>query len=268
MHRRAVLAGGFAALAAAASAAAKASLTGWIDYEARLRDRLADAGGGRFDEAAARGLLALTNAARKTAGVKPVASSADLAETARAHAADLAHRGYIEHLSREGFDPSDRLGLLARRMIGSTSENIAYHRGARPATAGDLMQLWRTSPQHWRNLLRDKHSHAGFGVVRKGEQAYAVGLYARPDGSLAHPLAFQVRTAAEVQRASAGAGARIELEALDAGRDRRGTLALHELADAPAGAYQLLVQRRVDARTYAVLTGPIFVWLGGGGRDG
>ncbi|MET0273327.1 MAG: CAP domain-containing protein [Phenylobacterium sp.] len=204
IHRRAALAGGFWALAGAAGAAAQASAKAWIAYEARLRARLADAGGGRFDAAAARALLGLTNAARANGQTPPVAWSDDLAETARAHAADLAGRGYVEHLSPEGFDPSDRLGLLARRMIGSTSENIAYHQGAQPADAAKLMHLWRGSPNHWKNLLSGRHSHAGFGVARKADRVYAVGLYAHPDGTLAQPLAFHARGAAEVRQAAAG----------------------------------------------------------------
>ena len=192
--RRAVLAGGFAALAAAPALAAPspADASAWIDYEARLRARLADAGGGRFDEAAAAEVLALTNRVRAEAGVSPVAWHDELADAARAHAADLAHRRYIEHLSPEKFDPSHRFWLLGRRTIGSPSENIAYHRGgAAHATPDQLLRIWRGSPQHWKNLLRPTHTHAAFGLARAGDRDYLVGLYARPAARMGEPLPFR-----------------------------------------------------------------------------
>jgi uncharacterized protein YkwD len=264
LSRRAVLTG-VAALAGAPAGAAPAqrTLTAWSGYEARLQARLADAGGGRFDEAAARELAELTNAARAAAGAPPCAWDEALAETARAHAADLAGRAYVEHLSPEGFDPSDRLGLLARRMIGSTSENIAYHRGSQPAGAGELMRLWRGSPQHWTNLLRTKHSHAAFGVARKADRVYAVGLYARPDGTLAAPLPFRVQSPDEVMRSVTDLPQ--DFTALWLDDHIREGLGLRfssgqEFAYTPPGVYRLRLDRRVGARSYESLWGPIFIW--------
>src|SRR5688572_21532215 len=80
----------------------------WSHYEARLRARLADAGGGHFDEAAGQAALEATNRARAAAGAPAVVWHDELAQAARAHAADLAQRAYVEHLSPEGFDPSHR----------------------------------------------------------------------------------------------------------------------------------------------------------------
>src|SRR5690349_448240 len=102
----------------------------WSAYEARLRARLADGGGGRFDDAGARAALALANQARAAVRAPALAWHDELAQSARAHAGDLAHSGKVEHLSAEGFDPSHRLWLLGRTTIGSPSENLAYHRRA------------------------------------------------------------------------------------------------------------------------------------------
>jgi uncharacterized protein YkwD len=163
----------------------------WSRYEARLRDRIADGGGHRFDHDAAHAALAATNAARKVAGAGPVTWHDELAAAARAHAGDLAARGYVEHLSPEGFDPSHRFWLLGRTTIGSPSENIAYHRApGPPANTADLLQQWRRSPGHWRNLLRASHSHAAYAVVRGHDRVWMVGLYARPVATLPEPLPF------------------------------------------------------------------------------
>lgn len=252
-HRRHVLCGGLSALAAPALAApSPTDARPWIAYESRLRARLADAGGGRFDLAAAREALALTNTVRRQAGAPAVAWHEELAETARAHAADLAHRGYFEHLSPETFDPSHRFWLLARRTIGSPSENIAYRRASAPATAGDFMHIWRGSPPHWRNLLRPTHTHAGFGMVRRGDKAWLVGLYARPVATLPQALPFRPDER-ELARALVALPEELGVGAgPPQGADWRP-------GEGRLRVMQLSGQRRVSGRAYEVIGGPIFV---------
>ncbi len=254
------MAGGMALLAGAAAPARLTAAT-WIGYEGRLRARLDDAGGGRFDEAAARELMGLTNAAREAAGAGPLAWREDLAQTARAHAADLAQRIYVEHVSPEGFDPTDRLGLLARRLLCTASENIAYRRGAGSHDAVDLMAQWRDSRPHWQNLLRDKHTHAGFGVARLRERTYAVGLYARPDGELAAPVPFRPAGAGPILAAIQGLGEPYLGAWLDDQlRGGRRVPMAEPRPDAHPGVYRLRIDRRVRDRTFESLFGPIFVW--------
>lgn len=195
--RRAVLAGGGAALATRAradtttdSAPAATDIKAWTRYEARLRARLADAGGGRLEEAAGPAMLELTNRLRAEAGAPPLTWHDELAAAAHAHAGDLAQRGYVEHLSPEGFDPSHRFWLIGRSTIGSPSENLAYHRGP-PVRAGQMLERLRGSAGHWKNLLRESHTHAAYAFVNRGDRYWLVGLYARPLVALAEPLPFQ-----------------------------------------------------------------------------
>jgi uncharacterized protein YkwD len=197
--RRGVLAVGVASLATPAladvvtnAAPSAADTEAWSGYEARLRERFADAGGGRLDEDVGRAVLDLTNRARAEAGAGALAWHAELAATARAHAGDLAAREYVEHLSPEGFDPSHRFWLIGRATVGSPSENIAYHRGGQAAPAR-LFQRWRQSVGHWRNLLRPTHTHAAYAWVTRGDRTWLVGLYARPLASLPEPLPFRAR---------------------------------------------------------------------------
>lgn len=198
LTRRATLGAGLilAAAPAAAQVATDAAppasdAPAWIAYEARLRARLAD---GRFDAEGALAALDATNAVRKAAGALALEWHEELAVAARAHAADLAQRAYVEHLSPEGFDPSHRFWLLGRTTIGSPSENIAYHREAGPpASAAQLLHQWRRSPGHWRNLLRASHTHAAYGMVRGRDRAWLVGLYARPVATLPAPLPFHAQ---------------------------------------------------------------------------
>lgn len=264
VSRRAVLAGLAAAPAVPALAAPPAAIDkdAWLAYETRLRGRLADAGGGAFQPDQERELLTLTNAVRAAAGVGGCEWNDELSLTARAHAADLAQRGYVEHLSPEGFDPTHRVGLLARRMIGSASENIAYRRASMRPDASDLMGIWRKSPPHWTNLLRPSHAKIGFGSVVVGDRTYTVGLYARPDGELGSPLPFRLQGEAQLSQALDEASPRIESFALADPLDEAAQNSMSETAVrrrlAP-GVYQLRPRRRIDERRYEVLWGPIFV---------
>lgn len=231
----------------------------WIAYEARLRARMADAGGGRFDDAAARAVLTLTNAARQAAGAGPLAWHPELAEAARAHAGDLVQRGYIEHLSPETFDPSHRFWLLGRRTVGSPSENIAWHKGGDPATPQRMMKIWQGSPGHWKNLLRPSHTHAAFGFVRRGDQAWVVGLYANPLARLVEPLPFRLEgfdQAAQVikgfEALPPGCLPRVTApQGADAGRSPRP-------GEGPR-LMQLSLRRRMDETSFELIGGPIFL---------
>ena len=260
LSRRGFMAIGVASLAAFPAAASAVPPAAWLGYEARLRARLADAGGGAFHADMAHALLALSNAARGQAGAPACAWSPELALTAGAHAADLAQRGYLGHASPEGFAPSHRVGLLARRMIGSASENIAYRRGDAAPTPEGMMAIWRRSPPHWENLLDPGHSHAGFGIVVRGGHTYAVGLYGRPNGELAAPLPFRLTGDAELSSALTRASPHFDGYGLADPDDALGWRAQTLLGrDLRPGVYQLRPRRRLDARRYEVLWGPIFV---------
>lgn len=259
LTRRGAVGAGLALLAAPAAAqgardaAPPASdVEAWSRYEARLRARLNDAGGGRFDEAGAAALMAITNAERARRGASPLSWHAELARAACAHAADLAARAYLEHLAPEGFDPSHRFWLLGRTTIGSPSENIAYHRGSGPsATPAQLLELWRSSPGHWRNLLRPSHSHVGYGLVRRADRAWLVGLYSRPVAALAEPLPFHAN-AEQIARA---------LDGLDGELRPRIAIPQGSRIGVGGGAppvMQVTALRRAEPGRFDVIGGPIF----------
>lgn len=261
MIDRRTLLGAAAGLAATPALALRAGdASAWISYERRLRGRLADAGGGGFDATAARELLRLTNRARAEARARPLAWNDSLAEAARAHAADLAARSYVEHLTPEGFDPGHRIGVLARSFVGSASENIAYRRGGRGVAAADLMTIWRGSGPHWRNLLTPRYMAAGFGVAAKGDRTYAVGLYSQPDGALARPAPFRLTTAEDLEILEAASETFDGFGVSDPTDNRDQTIASGARIPALApGVYQLRPRRRAAPGRYSVFWGPIFV---------
>ena len=132
----------------------------------------------------------------------PLTWHAELAETARAHAADLAARRYVEHLSPEGFDPSHRFWLLARTTIGSPSENIAYHRGeGPPAPAGTDGRALAPKPRPLaKPAARQPQPTRAMALVRGPDRVWVVGLFARPLATLPEPLPFRAQEP-EIERA-------------------------------------------------------------------
>ena len=65
---------------------------------------------------------------------------------------------------------------------------------AAAATPGQLMGQWRTSTTgHWQNLLRPRHTHAAFALLRGPNRALLVGLFCRPLATLPQPLPFEAR---------------------------------------------------------------------------
>lgn len=108
-------------------------------------------------------VLALTNAARAAAGLRPLAGDARLAAAAQAHSADMAERAFYAHTSPEGRAPWDRAAAAGsgHRSIG---ENIAC--GQR--TPREVVQGWMDSPGHRANILGEDFTHLGAGFAGGG----------------------------------------------------------------------------------------------------
>ena len=102
--------------------------------------------------------------------------------------------------------------------------------------------------------------HAGFGVVRKGDRVYAVGLYARPDGALVEAVPFEVTRAETLAASVSGLADGLRPQAYDATSARARSFSLARLEAAPAGVYQLQVRLPVAPGEVEYLIGPLFAW--------
>ncbi len=124
-------------------------------------------------------LLERANAARAAAGLAPTAWDDGLARAARAHAAELAARGVLDHA---GASPETR--TLADRLVRagvpytSVGENLAFERGfADPVET--VVQGWLDSPPHRANLLNPEFDRVGYGSARDASGArYVVQVFA------------------------------------------------------------------------------------------
>ncbi len=102
------------------------------------------------------------NGYRKANGLEPMTAHATLGALARAHAADMARRGAMDHA---GF-----YDVRARR--GARAENVAY--GC--ADTNCAMQQWINSSPHRANMLRPDFTRYGLGsaVSAAGQRFWAL----------------------------------------------------------------------------------------------
>lgn len=104
-------------------------------------------------------MLAMVNAERRAAGLKPVDGDPVMARVARAHSQDMLARGYFSHYTPEGKDLTDRL-RQARVSYLSAGENLALAPTLYTAHTG-LMH----SPGHRANILRGQFGRLGIGIL-------------------------------------------------------------------------------------------------------
>lgn len=262
VSRRGLIAG-LAVAPLALSSAQAADAGRWIAYERRLKARLRDAAGGRFDAAMARELLALHNRFRRDQGRGALRWDDDLAAAARAHAADMADRDFFAHRTTERFDGGARVAILARTLLGASGENLAYRLDTQdPPTPAQFTKQWRDSPGHRENMLRASFDHVGFGVLRRGPKAWAVAMFAGVDARLSAPLPWRLEARADIDRLLAAAAPTIgryaiseplvdqAYDVVEVGGGGR---------DLPRGASQLRPLRQTSERRFDVLWGPVFL---------
>ncbi len=262
--RRTLWAGGLALAATPVSTRVWAAAPQpWIAYDRRLRGLLADPPGGDFDPDFEQTLLDLNNIFRDRKGPPPLAWDKGLALAARAHAADMGVTGLFDHVTREGYSPAGRVGLLARDLVGAPGENIAMRRNAAgPVTPDQIMNQWKTSPGHRANLLAPGFTHVGYGVLRQGPRVIAVGAYAEVAARLAGPAPFRVRTVDEIARALSDAAPAIrQFSVSEPGGEVLTTTYVEGRPPSvlQPGAWQLRPHLSSGEHRYQVAWGPVFV---------
>lgn len=153
-------------------------------------------------------LLELINERRTGAGegLAALTSAPGLERTAQAHAIDMLRRDFIGHANPDGLQPGDRVGLLARRYVGSVGENVAEHEGlARDALASQLGPLavkladgFMASPGHRENIVRPDYTHQGLAAATAGDRLVVAHVFGLRRALLTEELAFQVQTGASL----------------------------------------------------------------------
>ena len=260
MTRRGVFVGALLIAGAHGALAAPGGSNRFLSYEQKLRSRLADAGGGRFDPAFAQALLSEANGFRAEQQLGTYQWDEDLATCARAHAADMASRDYFGHPSPEGFTHLDRVALLARDLCGSTAENLAWREDSRGSTPSQFQQLWENSPGHRKNLLRETYTRAGYGVVKVNNAYYAAGVYAEASMRLGRPLPLSLGAGQDLAVALDGAAPVIHRLAVTAPFEQpTWSATVEKIPVVQPGTWQLRPLHPAGGNRFDVLTGPLFV---------
>lgn len=123
-------------------------------------------------------LFARVNQLRAEHHLTPLRGSTELAAVARAHAEDMAKRGYLAHESPEGRNALDRASAAGVSGFRLLAENIGASN-----VGGDRMDAivdeWMRSHDHRENVLNPAFNTAGVAVVDgPGDRTIVVELYA------------------------------------------------------------------------------------------
>ena len=106
-----------------------------------------------------RELLALMNQQRAAAGLSPLRAEPKLMRAARAHSANMARQGQLNH-TLDGKGPGARLAEVGYSGFG-WGENVA----AGQRTPAEAMASWMGSPGHRGNILNGTYTEVGLGVA-------------------------------------------------------------------------------------------------------
>jgi uncharacterized protein YkwD len=112
---------------------------------------------------------------QERAAVVVVQRSVVLDRLARAHALDMAQRGFFNHVSPDGFGPSERAQRAG--YVGDVSENLAW--GQRDAASA--VAAWRKSADHCRSVMSAKHRAVGIAHVLGNRKDLWVAVFGSVD---------------------------------------------------------------------------------------
>jgi uncharacterized protein YkwD len=118
------------------------------------------------------------NQYRISRGLRPLVINASLTMAARRHAADLSSHDRISHRGSDGTDPWDRV-----RQTGYEAQLAAENVGTGQRSFGEVLQGWKASPGHNKNLLLPDATQMGVALVVNPEsrhQTYWTLVMGRP----------------------------------------------------------------------------------------
>jgi uncharacterized protein YkwD len=100
------------------------------------------------------------NAYRKSKGLGPLTLNAQLTSAAKEHSRDLAKWDRISHYGSDGSNPLDRV-----KRTGYAARLAAENVGTGQATFEEVLEGWKKSPGHNKNLLLADARHMGLALV-------------------------------------------------------------------------------------------------------
>ena len=111
--------------------------------------------------------LRLINKYRSSKGLASLTIDAKLTETAKKHSTDLAKHDRISHYGSDGSNPWDRV-----ERSGYKPQLAAENVGTGQLSIKEVMQGWKDSPGHNKNLLLPDAKHIGIALVYDPKSEY------------------------------------------------------------------------------------------------
>jgi uncharacterized protein YkwD len=126
--------------------------------------------------------LELANRDRILNNLPPLQEDSTLSLAAQLHAQDMLERQYFDHISPDGKSPRDRYLAVSSRPLEGVGENIVQGEtqgwGLTYREAEQFQRGWMYSHGHRANLLTEKYTKFGYGVVTGANgQIYAVQMF-------------------------------------------------------------------------------------------
>lgn len=141
-------------------------------------------------------LLGIANEERAELSLSRLEAHDGLAEVARAHARDMAVRGYVDYADPSGLSLFDQVRQADRTaLIGSFGSSIAVLKAG--ASPEEIHAAIQSDPAN-AEILRRGFGHAGVGTYLADDQLYVVQLFARIDGELRQPLPMQLAAGTDI----------------------------------------------------------------------
>jgi uncharacterized protein YkwD len=125
-------------------------------------------GGGYSPDSEERAFLDLINDYRRRNGAGSLSLQDQLGAAAEHHSQDMAQKNYFSHKLSNGDSAEkniERFGYTTWRFVG---ENIA----AGHETAGKVMDAWKSSAEHDRNMRNKNFTEIGIGRAHDGNSKY------------------------------------------------------------------------------------------------
>jgi uncharacterized protein YkwD len=121
-------------------------------------------------------LLEMTNKERAREKLPPLKPNPVLFKAARAHSANMAKQGKMEHVL-DGKNPAQRVRDLGYDYA-KAAENIGVGENV-PMT--EIMKGWMASKHHRENILEGKYTEVGLGIARNGKgEVYYTQVFGAP----------------------------------------------------------------------------------------
>jgi uncharacterized protein YkwD len=129
-------------------------------------------------EAVGQATVCLVNQERARNGELPLQVSAQLAQAAEGHSAEMLEDDYFAHVSPGGETPLQRVeatGYIPNSQVGYTlGENIAWGT-LYMATPRSIVAAWIASPEHLANILNGTYKETAVGVAPDAPPSLAEG---------------------------------------------------------------------------------------------